>query len=899
MMLRRRYRLFLLAAVVILIVLYKTSQSSGNAPQLKHAALKQPQRPAEAHVSNTDQSGSHASGRSSARPQDKTRPAAVGAAKLTTNPGGDGTGADKDQQLSSRTGADGPSKNNIGPAIDSTLRKADTEKPLGQAENPRPPKPKGVGVGAGATPEKVSWTKPKEHFPVPKKSIVTLPAGPAKKIPKIQHTFPAEAEGPKKKRLQRQEKVKEEIRRSWAGYKRYAWMHDELSPVTNRSRDPFCGWAATLVDSLDTLWIAGLKDEFDEAAAAAKTIDFTYTTKSKIPIFETTIRYLGGLIAAYDVSGGASGQYSFLLDKAVELGEILMGIFDTPNRMPVLYYPWRPEDTSKPRRAKEAGMAELATLSLEFTRLAQITGQDKYYDAIDRITDALIDMQRRGTLMPGLFPENLDISGCNKTAEAEKKSQGKASESRVDSAGKLGNAAGHAKTSSDTSVEDGLRQRFSPSSGGKSFKREFAAGSGLGNGDDFEWDCVPQPLVPAEDGSQKYHMGGAQDSAYEYFGKEYLLLGGREKKYQKLYEDTVDGINKHLLYRPMISGDWDIIFPAKVKLREKVDFEPDIEYEVTHLTCFIGGMYALGGKLFGREKDLKYAEKLTNGCVWAYQSTATGLMPEAGNVVPCPTFEQCSFNKTLWWQKLDPYFESRAQNVLDWEKREKLLEQEELQKREAEPQEEDSDPATPSGPSLAINDASREDVDVEAEKRLDDDTAMSHPTRDQLSKTDLKLPTLKEDYHPRAGAPKFPEAKPHPRPPRSRKPVTHEEYVQGIIDNGMPQGYDKVVSKKYILRPEAIESVWYMYRITGDASWMEKGWTMFEATIKATRTATANSAIDDVLTKEYEPRNEMESFWLAETLKYYYLLFSEPSVISLDEWVLNTEAHPFNLKTKT
>lgn len=99
--------------------------------------------------------------------------------------------------------------------------------------------------------------------------------------------------------------------------------------------------------------------------------------------------------------------------------------------------------------------------------------------------------------------------------------------------------------------------------------------------------------------------------------------------------------------------------------------------------------------------------------------------------------------------------------------------------------------------------------------------------------------------------------------------------------------------------PEAIESVWYMYRITGDASWMEKGWTMFEATIKATRTATANSAIDDVLTKEYEPRNEMESFWLAETLKYYYLLFSEPSVISLDEWVLNTEAHPFNLKTKT
>ena len=36
----------------------------------------------------------------------------------------------------------------------------------------------------------------------------------------------------------------------------------------------------------------------------------------------------------------------------------------------------------------------------------------------------------------------------------------------------------------------------------------------------------------------------------------------------------------------------------------------------------------------------------------------------------------------------------------------------------------------------------------------------------------------------------------------------------------------------------------------------------------------------------------MESFWMAETLKYFYLIFSEPSVVSLDEYVLNTEAHP-------
>lgn len=88
-----------------------------------------------------------------------------------------------------------------------------------------------------------------------------------------------------------------------------------------------------------------------------------------------------------------------------------------------------------------------------------------------------------------------------------------------------------------------------------------------------------------------------------------------------------------------------------------------------------------------------------------------------------------------------------------------------------------------------------------------------------------------------------------------------------------------------------------MYRITGDQSWADKGWTMFEATIRASRTEYANSAVNDVTLEVPRLLDEMESFWIAETLKYYYLLFSEPDVINLDEWVLNTEAHPFKRPT--
>ncbi len=100
--------------------------------------------------------------------------------------------------------------------------------------------------------------------------------------------------------------------------------------------------------------------------------------------------------------------------------------------------------------------------------------------------------------------------------------------------------------------------------------------------------------------------------------------------------------------------------------------------------------------------------------------------------------------------------------------------------------------------------------------------------------------------------------------------------------------------------PEAIESVWYMYRITGDAVWQERGWRMFQAVIKATRTEAGHSAIPDVTadpSAEPNPLDNMESFWFAETLKYFYLLFTKPDVVSLDDYVFNTEAHPFKRPT--
>lgn len=132
--------------------------------------------------------------------------------------------------------------------------------------------------------------------------------------------------------------MKESFVHSWTGYKEHAWLRDEVAPLSGNYRDTFGGWAATLVDALDTLWIMGLKEDFEIAVNAVQEIDFSSTDANDINVFETTIRYMGGFLAAYDIS---EGKYPVLLGKAVEVGELLMCCFDTPNRMPISRWDWK------------------------------------------------------------------------------------------------------------------------------------------------------------------------------------------------------------------------------------------------------------------------------------------------------------------------------------------------------------------------------------------------------------------------------------------------------------------------------------------------------------------------------------------------------------------------------
>jgi mannosyl-oligosaccharide alpha-1,2-mannosidase len=112
-------------------------------------------------------------------------------------------------------------------------------------------------------------------------SFIPLPPGSAIAIPKIQHKFEPEDATARAIREKRLAAVREALGHSWKGYEEHAWLFDEVIPISGGYRTTNGGWGASMVDSLDTLWIMSMQAEFEQLP---------------LNVFETTIRYLGGFL---------------------------------------------------------------------------------------------------------------------------------------------------------------------------------------------------------------------------------------------------------------------------------------------------------------------------------------------------------------------------------------------------------------------------------------------------------------------------------------------------------------------------------------------------------------------------------------------------------------------------
>ncbi|HEX8637554.1 MAG TPA: glycoside hydrolase family 47 protein, partial [Pyrinomonadaceae bacterium] len=190
--------------------------------------------------------------------------------------------------------------------------------------------------------------------------------------------------------------VKSEFLHAWNGYKKYAWGHDDLKPLSKSYKDWYAeSLLMTPVDSLDSLYLLGFKQEAD-ATRKYITENLSFDKDIDVQNFEITIRLLGGLLSAYQMT-----QDKKLLSLAEDLGTRLLPVFNSPTGLPYRYVNLKTGKT----RGEVSNPAETGTLLIEFGTLARLTNKPVFYEKAKR---ALVETYNRRSPI-GLVGTNINV----------------------------------------------------------------------------------------------------------------------------------------------------------------------------------------------------------------------------------------------------------------------------------------------------------------------------------------------------------------------------------------------------------------------------------------------------------------------------------------------------------
>ncbi|KAF1756893.1 hypothetical protein GCK72_013347 [Caenorhabditis remanei] len=200
----------------------------------------------------------------------------------------------------------------------------------------------------------------------------------------------------------RQQAIVKAFQHAWSGYKKYAWGHDELRPVSQRFDNPF-ELGLTIVDSLDTAIIMGLEIETREGLEWIRN-SLNVSPSRSVNLFETTIRVLGGLLSGFHLTGE-----DILLEKATKLGDNLLKAFEkSKSPIPKSDVNLQTGDAFSPNR-DFSSLAEVTTLQLEFRDLSDLTGNKKYEEVTFNASKHI--HKTKCLEYDGLCPYHIDSKG--------------------------------------------------------------------------------------------------------------------------------------------------------------------------------------------------------------------------------------------------------------------------------------------------------------------------------------------------------------------------------------------------------------------------------------------------------------------------------------------------------
>lgn len=213
---------------------------------------------------------------------------------------------------------------------------------------------------------------------------------------------------------QRAAAIKDAFAFAWNGYFTTCKGQDELEPVTNTCTNPRNNWGASAVDALSTALVMESQPIVTDILNYIATIDYT-TTTTEVSLFETTIRYLGGMLSGYDLLKGplsdlatTASAVDTLLTQSKSLADSLKFAFNTTSGIPSnnLYFTDRTTDGSTTN-----GLATIGTLCLEWQHLSDLTGDASYGDLVQKAESYLLKpLPKANEPFPGLIGTNVNIS---------------------------------------------------------------------------------------------------------------------------------------------------------------------------------------------------------------------------------------------------------------------------------------------------------------------------------------------------------------------------------------------------------------------------------------------------------------------------------------------------------
>ncbi|UZJ57537.1 hypothetical protein CBS101457_006857 [Exobasidium rhododendri] len=211
--------------------------------------------------------------------------------------------------------------------------------------------------------------------------------------------------------VERREAVKEAFKYNYRMYEEHAYPYDLLVPISKYGADNgiLAGFGGSVVDSMSTMLVMDMadSDEYKRALVHAKHIDFSHTkmgqTPGQVSIFELTIRYLGGLISAFQL-GGEKAEEKFLIDQAASLANRLSWGWVGKNRIPYNSVNINDGVTYRAQSSNAANLAEAGTLVMEWGTLSDLTGNKTYRRLAEGSMSAIFESE---PIFPGLWAQEI------------------------------------------------------------------------------------------------------------------------------------------------------------------------------------------------------------------------------------------------------------------------------------------------------------------------------------------------------------------------------------------------------------------------------------------------------------------------------------------------------------